>query len=104
MKKSTFSRVLTSVGKYKIRLSLSVYFALLQVASSLLIPIFVGNAIDSISLSDGVDFKTLGEQISYVVICIVVSALSQWILSVCNNAVAYNCVRDLRKSVFDKNA
>jgi len=102
MKKSTFSRVLSSVGKYKAHLMFSVIFALLQVVSALLIPIFVGNAIDSISLDTGVNFENLGEQIFYVVICIVVSALSQWLLTVCNNAVAYNCVRDLRKSVFDK--
>ena len=102
MKKTTFSRLLSSVSKYKTRLGLSVVFSLLQVISSLLIPIFVGKAIDSISLDSGVDFKVLGEQISLVVICIAISALSQWLLTVCNNVVAYNCVRDLRKSVFDK--
>ena len=102
MKKSTFFRVLTSVGKYKGRLGLSVAFALLQVTSALLIPIFVGNAIDSISLSGGVDFEALSEQISLVLICIAVSTFSQWFMSVCNNSVAYNCVRDLRKAVFNK--
>ena len=102
MKKSTFLRVLSSVSKYRVRLSLSVLFALLQVFFALVIPIIVGNAIDRVTSESIIDFAKLSQDILLILLCIGVSSVSQWFLTVCNNAVAYNCVRDLRKAVFDK--
>ncbi len=102
MKKSTIIRVLASVGKYRVRLAFSIVFALMQVFFSLVIPILVGNAIDRITISGTVDFVKLGLDITYILACIGVSALSQWLLTVCNNSVAYNCVRDMRESLFNK--
>ncbi len=101
MKNHVVLRILSSVGKYKGRLILSLLFAVIQVLFSLLIPILVGDAIDLITKS-GFDFDVLSKIILQVLSCIAFSALSQWLLSVCNNAVAYNCVRDLRKSLFVK--
>ena len=47
-KKSTLNRVLSYVGRYPLALGLSLFFALLSVASSLLVPIFIGDAVDCI--------------------------------------------------------
>ncbi len=101
MKKSVVLRILSSVGRYKGRLILSFAFALIQVLFALLIPILVGEAVDIVT-AKGIDFNALANTLLQIVLCIAFSALSQWLLSVCNNAVAYNCVRDLRSAVFAK--
>ncbi len=102
MNKSVVKRVLSTVLQYKLALFASLFFALVNVSTSLIIPILVGESIDCAIGVGLVDFNTLFLNIIIIFICFLVSALSQWLLNICNNSIAYNCVRDLRRAVFYK--
>ncbi len=102
MNKSVIKRVLKTVWQYKLQLLLSLLFAIFNVAAALLIPIFIGEAIDCAMGEGLVDFTALSVSIIKIVICFCIGAFSQWLLGIFNNSVAYNCVRDLREAVFHK--
>ena len=102
MNKSVFRRVTATVFKYKSKLILSVLFAVINVASALLIPVMIGKAIDCAVGVGQVDFQALYDYILKIIVMFIIGALSQWMLSVLNNAIAFNCVKDLREGVFHK--
>ncbi len=102
MNKSVVKRVLATVWQYKIQLIASLLLAVVNVATTLIIPIFIGEAIDCAVGEGLVDFSALGISIIKIVISFIIGSISQWLLNICNNSIAYNCVRDLRESVFHK--
>lgn len=100
-KKSTLSRVLSYAGKYPAALSLSLLFAAVSVLSSLLVPIFIGDAIDCI-VESGVLWSELKILFVKIGAAALISALTQWLTSLCNNRISCGVVRDLRKDAFAK--
>ncbi len=100
-KKTTLSRILSYVGKYPLSLVGSVFFALLSVVGTLLVPVFLGDAIDCI-VAGNVDWTGLGLQFIKTAIAALVAATAQWLTSLCNNRISCNVVRDLRKDAFAK--
>ncbi len=101
MKKSTLRRVLGYVGKYPLSLTGTLAFALITVAATLFVPVFFGDAVDCI-VEYGVDFERLSQIFVKIGIAAGTAALSQWLLSLCNNRISCNVVRDLRKDAFHK--
>lgn len=101
-KKSTLKRILRYVGRYPLALTGCFFFAVLTVAANLLVPVFFGDAIDCILGKDNVDFTKLFALFLQVGLAVGVSALSQFLLSLCNNRISCNVVRDIRKDAFHK--
>ncbi len=101
MKKSTFRRVLGYVGKYPFSLAGTLIFATVTVVASLFVPVFFGDGIDCI-IEGGVQWEGLTSIFLKIVVTVVIAALSQWLLSLCNNRISCNVVRDLRKDAFYK--
>ena len=101
-KKSTLKRILRYVGRYPLALTGCFVFAILTVAASLLVPVFLGDAIDCIVGKGNVDKTRLYGLFLQVGGAVGVSALAQFLLSLCNNRIACNVVRDIRKDAFDK--
>ncbi len=73
-----------------------------SVALTLLVPILIGKAIDLIIGEGQVDFVGVARLLLYVGIAVGATALMQWLLSVCNNKIAFEMVRDLRRDAFRK--
>ena len=101
-RKGTLRRILKYVGRYPLSLVGSVFFAVLSVAGSLLVPVFFGDAIDCIIGKGNIDKDGLIFNFIAVGISAGVSALAQWLGSLCNNRISCNVVRDIRKDAFDK--
>ena len=101
-KTSTLKRILRYVGKYPLVLTGCFLFAILTVAASLLVPVFFGDAVDCIVGKGRVDWETLYSLFIKVGAAVGVAALSQFLLSLCNNRIACNVVRDIRKDAFYK--
>ena len=101
-KRGDLGRVLRYVGKYPVSLVGSLFFALLSVAGTLLVPVFFGEAVDCIAGVGKVDWDKLFLLFIYTAIAAGVAALSQWLMSLCNNRISCNVVRDLRKDAFEK--
>lgn len=101
-KQSTLRRVLKYVGRYPLSLCGTILFAILTVAATLCVPVFFGNAVDCMVGKGAVDWQTLKTCFIEVGVATAVAALSQWLLSLCNNRISCNVVRDIRKDAFDK--
>ena len=98
----TLKNVLSMVGKYKPLLIVTILLSLLYVAASLYIPILVGKVIDVIADENGIDFKVILQDLVLIGISAAVAALSQWLMSIVNNAITYRTVHDLREKSFKK--
>ncbi len=98
----TLKNVLLMVGKYKPLLIVTILLSLLYVAASLYIPILAGKVIDAIADENGIDFKVILQDLVLIGISAAVAALSQWLMSIVNNAITYRTVHDLREKSFKK--
>lgn len=71
-------------------------------AASLYIPVLVGEAIDSIIAKNQVDMRAVLSTLSVIGALIAAAALSQWIVSILNNNIAFGMVKDIRSKVFER--
>ncbi len=101
-KQSTLRRVLSYVGRYPLSMVGVLFFSVLTVAATLCVPVFFGNGVDCIVKKGAVDWHGLKICFIEVGIAAAVAAISQWLLSLCNNRISCNVVRDIRKDAFDK--
>lgn len=99
--KKTIKRVFVFIKPYSVYVMLSLVFALCTVAATLYAPIIIGDAIDYIVDAGMVDFAGLKPLLLRFAIVIVVTAVTQWFMSLCNNKVTYQVVRDIRTAVFE---
>ena len=97
---SVLKKVLLRIRKYTPLLLLSLTLALVQVAANLTIPILVGQAIDNIVEAGKVNFTAMAKPLQWVLICTLVGALAQWVMTEMNNRITYRVVRDLRQEAF----
>ena len=97
----TVKRVLSFIKPYRMYVWLSLVFAFLTVLTTLYAPVVTGKAIDFIIDKGAVDFvglKPLLVRFGVVILC---TAVTQWLMSLCNNKVTYQVVKDIRTQVFD---
>ena len=99
-KKNTMRRLLRYLKKYWLLLILSLLFAALTVAMTLYLPILIGQAVDLIVAPGQVEFSAIARLLLKMGILIGATALSQWIMNVCNNRITYRTVRDIRSDAF----
>ncbi len=102
VQKATVKRVLQFIKPYQILMWFSLLFALVTVVTTLYAPIVTGNAIDLIIDKGRVDFDGLKGLLLKYAIVILITALSQWLMSLCNNKITYKVVMDIRTRVFDR--
>lgn len=100
--KDTLYKVLHYVRKYWIYLSLSIVMAAVSVALTLYLPILTGYAIDLIIEKGLVDFPGIFVILQKMAVVIIITALAQWLMNVCNNKMTYRIVQDVRNEAFRK--
>ena len=83
--KSTLGKVLKRIKKYSGFLVISILMAAVTVASTLYVPILVGRGIDHIIGPGNVDFAGITKVLITIGIVVAITALSQWIMNICNN-------------------
>ncbi|CCZ02935.1 aBC transporter ATP-binding/permease protein [Eubacterium sp. CAG:603] len=98
----TLKEVLKYIKKYMFYVVLSVIFAAVTVAMTLYVPILTGDAIDLIVGKGNVDFSAVYAIVKKIIIVVGLTALSQWIMNICNNKITYGVIRDIRKDAFEK--
>ncbi|MBQ8428235.1 MAG: ABC transporter ATP-binding protein [Clostridia bacterium] len=100
-KPSTLRRILRYAKKYPLSLVGSLLFALLGVAFNLLVPVFIGDAIDCI-IENGVLWEELFFRFWLVLGSALGGAVCNWLSGICNNRLSCHIVRDLRQDAFYK--
>ncbi len=98
----TLRKVLHYIKRYWFFLILSIACAAITVTLTLLIPIFTGDAIDFIIGQGRVDFGEIFKVLMKIGIAAGLSAVFLWIMSICNNKITFNIVRDIRRDAFDR--
>ena len=98
----TLKDVFRRLGKYRIFLVFSILLSALSVALTLYIPKLTGYAVDAIVSRGNVDFPRVFRIMLQIGICMMVTALAQWLMNVCNNKMTYQVVRDIRNEAFRK--
>ena len=93
-------KVLLRIRRYWPTLIAAILLATLNVVMTLYIPILVGNAIDCIVEAGRVDFPLMGEYLQKVLLCAVIAAFSQWLMSELCNRMTYQVTRDIRNEAF----
>lgn len=97
--KGVFRKVLRYLKHETPRLILSLVFAAVTVLLTLWLPLVIGDIIDLITARE---FDKISPLLIRSVIMILGTALSQWLMNVCNNRMTYGVVRQLRSDAFDK--
>lgn len=100
--KGTLKKVLAYIKKYRLFVALSALLAAVTVAGALYIPILTGQAVDLILAPGQVDFPGILKLLLQAGVVMGASALSQWVMNLCNNHVTYRVVRDIRGEAFRK--
>ena len=98
----TLKKVMLRIKRYWVYLIISILMAVITVASSLYAPILVGNAIDYIIGPGDVDFIGVRSVIMKFALVIVCTAVSQWIMNICNNKIIYHVTRNIRDEAIEK--
>lgn len=113
--KETLLKVLRYIRPYSFLLALTIIMAAVSVALTLYLPILTGNAVDMLtgffepSSANGLiklditSIKTwagLFDILSKMVVVILLTALTQWIMNICNNKIVYSIIQDIRKKAF----
>ncbi len=95
-------KVLSYIKRYRLVVALSLAFAAGSVALTLYVPILTGRAVDLIVAPGDVDFPGILAVLTRIGIAVLLTALMQWLMGVCNNRITYGVVRDIRARAFEK--
>lgn len=98
----TIKRLLVFLKKYWAYELLSLLFAAVSVLFTLYLPILTGDAVDLIIEQGLVDFEGILQILKKMAVVILLTALAQWLMNLCNNHITYCVSRDLREKAFDK--
>ncbi len=98
----TLGKLLAYAKPYRALLALAMLFALISVAATLYAPILIGKGVDVIVTKGDVDFDRLVPIIIGLLVLVGVTALCQWLMTLCTNKITFNVVRDLRNDAFKK--
>lgn len=98
----TFKKVLIYIKSYRVYLIMSLLFAVVTVASTLYFPVLTGEVIDHIIGPGQVEFPVIMELLAKMGIILVLTAIAQWLMNVCNNKITYEVVQDVRREAFAK--
>ncbi len=103
MKRSLiFRRILRLLKPYAGYFVLTVFAAMVSVAAQLLVPFLVGECVDVIVGQNNVNFHALYPLLCGVGGCVVAAVVSQYVVSLANNRIAYCVLADVRRDTFEK--
>ncbi|WMC93180.1 ABC transporter ATP-binding protein [Kineothrix sp. MB12-C1] len=100
--KETLFQLLKYMRRYWLYLGVSLITAAVSVAFTLYVPILIGETIDLIVAKGLVDFASITTILYQMAVVIVLTAISQWIMNVCNNKMTFGIVRDIRAEAMKK--
>ena len=100
--RKTLRRVLTYINGQKRYVAFSLFCAAVSVGTQLLVPVFTGNAIDCMVGQAQVDFDGIIQAAVWIITLTALSALVQWLMSLCNNRIVFSVSRELRNAAIEK--
>lgn len=99
--RTTLTRVLALIRPYWWLMLVSLLFAVITVIATLYTPVLTGRAIDFIVGPGNVDQEAICRILVQFFVVVAVMAAANWVMSLCNNRIAYHVVCDLRTKVYN---
>lgn len=96
----TMLRVIDTLRPYWVPVLLSVILSAVTVAMTLYLPVLIGRAVDHILGPERVDFDSVRRILIQTAAVSAMTALFQWLVSVLNNRVTFQVIRDIRNRAF----
>lgn len=96
----TMLRVIDTLCPYWVPVLLSVILSAVTVAMTLYLPVLIGRAVDRILGPERVDFDSVRRILIQTAAVSAMTALFQWFVSVLNNRVTFQVIRDIRNRAF----
>lgn len=100
--KSSAIKILRRLRPHTGLLILALLCAVASVTLTLLIPVLVGRAIDSIITKGNVDFGAVARTLVFIGVSIGIMSVCQWLMNQLINIISFRTVRDLRREIFRK--
>ena len=100
--KKTMKKVLQHIRPYMPLVVFSLIMAAVTVATTLYFPLLTGKAIDYILEPGKVDFHAIMPILINMAVIAGITALSQWIMNICNNHITYSVTKDMRDEAFKR--
>lgn len=101
-KQSTLLRIFYLIFPYKFRLILNMICAFIVVWGTVSLPRYSGRLIDIMLDFSGINYEKVSWILLKMLLIVVATALSQYLMNLINYALVYNIVKDLRTAAFDK--
>lgn len=104
--KETLIKVLKYMKPYRWLVVLTILMAAVSVALTLYLPVLTGNAVDwltsLISPAEGAGspWPDLFAILKKMAVVVVLTALAQWLMGICNNKIVYSMIQDIREKAF----
>ena len=104
--KETLIKVLKYMKPYRWLVVLTILMAAASVALTLYLPVLTGNAVDwltsLISPAEGAGspWSDLFAILKKMAVVVVLTALAQWLMGICNNKIVYSMIQDIREKAF----
>lgn len=98
-RKRTFKRILKQLKNYRLHLCATIFFAIITVAGTLLVPILFGQVIDLI-LPKIDNSEAIFQKFILIAIVVAITCFAQWAMNIVNNHITYSVVKDIREEAF----
>lgn len=95
--KETLLKVLRYIKPYGLFMALTIIMAVISVALTLYLPILTGDAVDVLARLEFGDLFAILRKMGVVIL---LTALTQWLMNICNNRIVYGMIQDIRKKAF----
>lgn len=95
-------RIFKYASPYRVYLYLSLVCHLVSSVLLALIPLYIGDAVDFVVGVGNVNFDMVLKYIKYLILCIVVGSLLDWLATVFENKLSYATALNIRKDLFNK--
>lgn len=102
IKRSTLKQILNLIKPHMFFVILSFALAIVTVVLMLYVPVLTGKAIDYIIAEGNVAFPPLLSLLKKIAVIVLLTALAQWLMNLCNNHITYKVVKEIRIQAFDK--
>ena len=99
-KMEVYKKLFPYLKNYSVLLLFSLFLAMVSVLSSVWIPKVIGQTIDAMIGVGEVQFSIVTNGLLWIFVLALISMVSQYVMSLCHNHIAYGMVKSLRDDVF----
>ena len=99
-KREVYKKLFPYLKPYVFLLLFSLFLAMISVLSSVWIPKVIGQTIDAMIGVGEVQFSIVTNGLLWIFVLALISMVSQYVMSLCHNHIAYGMVKSLRDDVF----